>query len=257
MERQVYKKPPIVEAVYEFRFPDSDWDIITWLPILHSSLQNRYPQKPIQLQEQSFEAKQNESKPGLGINIRHLPKFQFRDNDHKQLVTISPTTLAINDLEPYSGWDNLQPRIMEALTAYGKAVGNRPLSRIGARYINRIELVNDGSLDLEEYFTIMPSRPDELPPSASALFMKIDFVYPDEQVLARVTFNTEMPFQEEAKETAKVNIILDIDVFANVSGIKLNDSAIIQLVESLRNKERTIFEAVITSKTRELFHEPK
>lgn len=257
MSRVIYKNPPITEAVCEFRFSPDEWDI-TWPGELYSAIKKDYPQKPRQYQEQILEQRPD------GLTHRQITKVQFLSTDGTRTVSVGPGTIAIHDLYPYSSWEQFSLRIFSVLSAYQAVINNRPLIRVGLRYINRIDLRKEKSVELDQYFSGLPNQPEEWPSQIFDFLFKFELAYPD-GAAARIFWTSERESEKNPKETSNktrkkesrgLAVILDIDVYSFISGKHLiSGKEVEELVTDLRQKERTLFESTITDKTRKLFNE--
>lgn len=249
--RRKYKNPPITEAVCEIRFAEvPPWDI-TFPGQLYQVIRGVYPTKPLTLQQHNIELSQG-SHFTLGAA---LTKVQFSTKDGRRMLSIAPGALSIHDLRPYSGWESFRDRISEGLSTYCREAKPGEVVRIGLRYINKITI--PGAIkDLDEYFLGLPQRVDQLPTAISNFVFRAEFAYEDQpSMIAKVTFATAAVEENEDRQS----FVLDVDVIWQSGGqtnSKIQNSAqALKIIERLRNEERTIFEALITDKTRSLFDE--
>ncbi len=131
------KTPPLVEALCEFRFAeDSAWDWV--LPgQLYEKIRADFP-KRAQIQ-------------GFGVQVQAPPKakpiasvhpaperVQFIRSDDSAMVQVGFNLLAINQLKPYSSWNEFSALIMQIYEDYCQIAGETRMARIGLRYINQL-----------------------------------------------------------------------------------------------------------------------
>ena len=175
-------------------------------------------------------------------------KVQLITKDEKRIVGVGPNTLSVHMLHPYQdpndldkiGWDEFLPRISRALDAYWGVTQPQGVIRIGIKYINK--LVIPGELTkVSEYLRCALPDVDGLPSHLLNLMSRAEYAYEDNVRLALSQGKVENGF------------ILDIDViwegYDALSRIETDTR-----IDDLRNREREVFETVITDKARGLFN---
>lgn len=243
-----YRKPPIIEAICEFRFaPGLDWD--PTLPgKLHAELMNDYPGKP--RHQKSIE---------LGVQPQggFPPNLQFREGpekvqliteNEKRIVGIGPDVLSVHMLHPYQdpidsdkvGWDEFRPRISRALSAYWEVVQPQGVKRVGVRYINKLAVQGEVTTAKEFLRCALPEV-DGLPSHLVNLMSRVEYAYPDGVKLVLSQGKVEDGF------------IFDIDVILE-SYEALAQENTDPIIDDLHFRERNVFEAVVTNKARDLFN---
>jgi uncharacterized protein (TIGR04255 family) len=148
------KKPPLIEALCEFRFdPSSPWD---WTI-------------PGQLFDKiGHEFSERSQVQGLGVQIQvgpgpapttHLStgpeRVQLRRPDGSAMVQVGPHLMAVNHLRPYPQWETFRGLIMRVFSTYSDVTHTTSLSRIGLRYINQIELPAE-PVEIGDFSTLKP-----------------------------------------------------------------------------------------------------
>ncbi len=146
--RKRYRKPPIVEALVEFRFePDDNWDM-TAPGLMYEHLKSKYPKRR-QVQHHDFNLTARDTQ--LEGKVQIIDRMQFLGEDEHTLVQVSPHFLAVNQLAPYESWESFVPIIKRGLDTYRDVVSPNRLQRVGIRYINHIGFDNE-QIELEDYF---------------------------------------------------------------------------------------------------------
>jgi uncharacterized protein (TIGR04255 family) len=246
--RRQYKYPPIEEAVCELRFNASGWDI-TWPGQLFNLTKKDYSAKP-RSQQQSIVS----IEPGTGLTVKpELLKTQLVSADGKRLLGIAPGTFSIHELRPYSGWESFHERIRSSIQSLLTVANEIAVSRIGIRYINRIPITGE-SAELSEFFTCVPDKTGNLPEAVMSFFARVDFAYPQDDSIVRVTFASG------DGSTDELIVMLDIDAIwenqATPMVLAPGSDAIKKfdlMLCDLRDRERNVFEGLITDKTRKVF----
>jgi uncharacterized protein (TIGR04255 family) len=149
---KIIKNSPIVEAVCELRFKDAT-DDLTIFGKLHDKLKGIYPNKKrSMLREIKFASTEGKT---TAIPIE-TDLQQFINNEGTSLIQIGKNILTINELTPYSSWVNFYERITQVYNTYSEITGLNQVERIGLRYINKIEFV-DEFIKLGDYFKLRPT----------------------------------------------------------------------------------------------------
>lgn len=174
-------------------------------------------------------------------------------SDGKRLLGIAPGTFSIHELRPYSGWESFHKRILSSVQSLLKLANEISISRLGIRFINRIPITEE-SAELSAFFTCVPDKAGNLPEAVVSFFARVDFAYPQDDSIVRVTFasgdgSTDAPI-----------VMLDIDaIWENQSSplVLTADKDAIKKFDlmlcNLRDRERDVFEGLITDTTRKVF----
>jgi uncharacterized protein (TIGR04255 family) len=77
---------------------------------------------------------------GLGQRLVPPPqRMRFRHAERPLLLQLDATTLIVNILAPYPGWDTVVGDVMSAWNRLRQVLSPSAITRVGLRYINRIE----------------------------------------------------------------------------------------------------------------------
>lgn len=247
MTRREYKNPPIEEALCEIRFvPGSEWDL-TMPGRFYEEVRGQYDGKPRQqaIMEAQLQAAPRVEDPMFQLR-QESSKILFPDAEERRLVGIGPNILSVHVLRPYPGWEDFRSRIDEACRAY-RSIGNpKAVQRIGLRYINRV-VVKGTSIELDDYFTVSPEPPPNLPLTMAVFLNRVESVFDDEPIRLTTTFaSVDAPPEHSA-------FLLDLDVTREWSPEALPLEELMGQLEELRRRERDAFEETITNKAREVF----
>jgi uncharacterized protein (TIGR04255 family) len=125
-----YPNPLIVEAVCEIQFELSEEN--PWKPSLfgdfYRNVQGEYPEmEPLQ---------------GVGVQLQVSPQglgMRFRHAERPLFLQLEETSLIVNFLAPYPGWERVVRDVMDAWRHAVQVLSPSAVTRIGLRYINRIE----------------------------------------------------------------------------------------------------------------------
>ena len=251
-ERHRYKNPPIEEALCEFRFqPGQDWNL-TIPGRLQSVIGDEYPGKP---RERRFVEVGVRAEGGMPSDLSvggGLVRVQLTTADGTRMVGVGPDVLSIHMLRPYQdrersdggGWEEFQPRIVEALGAYWPISEPQGVIRVGVRYINKI-VVPQARVKVEDYLTCALPEVEGLPSNLAEFMSRVDYRYDDDMRIVLSQSTIEAP-------QGHVGFLLDLDaIWERPDPVGINEAS--EIAADLRDRERDAFEAVITERARELF----
>jgi uncharacterized protein (TIGR04255 family) len=248
MERRQYRNPPIEEALCELRFePGAEWDVAV-IGRFRERIKALYAGKPReqQLMEAGFQWGPQRTDSFMSLR-QGLARVQFPTDDGRRLVAVGHDVMSVHVLRPYPGWDeDFRPRIAEVLAAYTAITAPTGVQHISLRYINRV-VIQQASIMLDDYFTAPPPIPASFPQISPAIFSRIESSYADEPIRLAYTFANAQALEGQSA------FLLDLDLRREWQEEPLPLGAVMEAVETLRQHERSAFEALITNKAREVF----
>lgn len=252
--RRQYKRPPITEAVAEFRLaPSGEWDpTIPGRFLLQEGIAHVYTGKPRTQRLRQFLILGAAPGPVPGVATHDSPdRVQLPDQTGSAMVTLGPNTLSVNALRPYEGWHRYQPRIRTAVTAFEAVAEPMRIVRVGLRYINQIgiPIAGGGKVDLEEYFRCAPPIIEGIPRDHRDFNFNCEYVYEDGCTLR---LNHGLTVAEQTDRNV-LNLVLDLDLGWMSGESPISSDTAMSMVELLHQREGMAFESIITDKTRELF----
>jgi uncharacterized protein (TIGR04255 family) len=247
MAEQPYKRPPITEAVIAVSFGDSvdardlgkaNYDFERFYPH-HQDARN--------VNLEFFMLPKPGSEPDTTVHKDELGHRRSSD-DQTQIVILWPSLFVFSQLAPYPGWDAFCGRFCRDWALWKKVFGYRKITRVGVRYINRIDLPIIGTVtQLEELFHVYPRIPDDLGPIfAYAMQMQL----PYSEISGRITINAA---SVPSPLLAHSSFIFDQDLYTEIN-VPQTDDALYKLLNQIHVKKNEVFEASITDRARELFN---
>ncbi len=249
MQRRQYRSPPIEEAVCELRFlPNPEQDFAAPARF-YEAIRNDYPAKP-ELQALPPSELTVEGKPaGFQVALRGQGgKILFSNGARTHLVGLASNLLSVHMLRPYPGWENFRPKIVQAIEAYVAAASPKGLSRIGFRYINKIE-VGQENRPIAELLTIGPLTPEAISLDKATSFVRVEAAYPDRPARLAVTVASVEP-----SKPGGAAMLLDLEVSQEwPSEQPLPIAETMAAIDEFRVRERAAFEAYITNHARKIF----
>lgn len=206
--RRTYKKPPIQEVVCEFRFAAGEpWDL-TVAGLIYERVRSTFPKRRVLT---SVETEVGTGEGEVKQQIRLQERAQFLREDEKAFLQIGPNLLAVNHLAPYPTWEQFVPLVRAGFYAYVEIAKPKGLSRLGLRYINRIEPGGE-RIALEEYFAFRPFVGESLPQDFGNFRVGVESAYEDGRDWLRLQLATA------AGQSGRLAFILDLDYFTAKPG---------------------------------------
>jgi uncharacterized protein (TIGR04255 family) len=247
MAEQPYKRPPITEAVIAVAFgvaiDSGDLDRA------NGNFERIYPQyqHARNVDFQVIMPHRPGSVPDTKIQKDEMGHRRSSD-DQTEIVILWPTSLVFSQLAPYPGWDAFFGRFSRDWELWKKVVGYRKISRVGVRYINRIDIPITGNvIQYEEILNIYPHMPDAL---GSILAYGIQTQLPYPEIDGRITINSaSIP----SPILNMSSFILDQDL-STENNISQTDEGLYKLLNQIHMKKNAVFETCITDRARELFN---
>ncbi len=241
---RTYNKPPLIEAVCDFRFSSSqpwDWTIPG---LFYEQIRDRFPIK------EQLNTIETVVDPDQGRFVQQAqPKLQFASETRSEVIQIGPNNLSIHQLPPYDGWAHFKKRILEYLQTYSNAANSSGLSNIALRYINHIELPY-ADVELEDYFRVMPQIPQPIPQIFPAFLLNVDIPYESPVSGLRIIFGTVVP-----KKLGDFAYVLDLNMYSTNDSVPTNEH-VSDWLEIAHERIEVAFDASFTERAHyELFRE--
>lgn len=247
MTQLSYKRAPITEAVIAINFETPiDSESLTNLSGKFSA---HYPQHQdvanLQFDIQLHAIEQQSATTKVDKDLGH----RRSSSDMTELMVLWPSALVVSQLAPYTGWDVFFRRFVRDWKLWKRVIGFKTVSRIGVRYINRLDipLPKDGNVvEQEEYINVYPKLPSIFGPLAS---YAVQAAFPVEEIGSKILINSAVvpsPILDH------ISIVFDQDIIREVD-VPQSDEAIYALLDEIRRKKNEVFEACIRDRARELF----
>lgn len=242
--RRVYRNPPILEAVCEFRFvPGAPWD---WtIPgLFFGRVRGEFPEKKHQnVVDIGLEAQGESVKQVVKGGVARV---QLMSPETGRQIGLGPDVLSVHVTRPYPGWETFGATVESALHTYMEVASPVGLRRAGVRYINRIDIPRPAH-SLDEYLTVPPRITPGLPQTLHTFLGRMEIVL-EPEVLLLQTLAISPP-----ETTGITSCIFDLDVVMTPQDQPRALTNAMQIVHRLRALERDAFEAGICDAARSIF----
>jgi uncharacterized protein (TIGR04255 family) len=240
---QLYKRPPIAEAVVEIRIQNAiSMDTVERV---RDKLLEDYPLPPQKVILLNFEIRED-----AHTVQQQLQGYRLTAPDGARLVTLGPTLISASRLAPYEGWESFIKSARSCWETWKKLVGWQRIVRIGVRYINRIDIPNleDRVINIDDYLSFSLQIPRiGLPALESFATNAVSPLGKDDCKLILNSSSVPSPL---VKNTS---FILDIDI-SREKDLPQNDEGLWALIDKMRDHKNFVFEGCITDAARELFN---
>ncbi len=245
MAEQPYKEPPITEAVIELQFA-TPLDVDDMAKV-SADLKSLYP-----LQQPITDVRVHLNLPsGQQVVTTAHPiethGSRLSTGNQEQIVLVWPQIFVCSQLAPYPGWDAFFERFCRDWGVWKRSLGYRKITRIGVRYINRIDIPAAAPIvQHEEYLNVYPHMPAMF---QTLMAYSVVAQLPLPEIGSILTLNSSSSPSPLLGHTA---FIIDQDI-AKESDVPQNDNSIYTLLNQIRAKKNEVFEACIKPPARELF----
>lgn len=237
-EQKSYPVPPITEAVIEIRFEDSRE--LANLQSIAYKLEKYYGlREKTENRSYNIDLAIGELKTSVDTIIR------LTNNDQDQIAILAPDKIIVSQLAVYPGWQTFYDRFLRDWKACKSVFGYRKITRVGMRYINRIDVPpQEGICRYEDYLALHVKLPDFLDPARN-FSLRIEKPFDAPKCIVAVASNPmPSPFPHCGA------FLLDIDAGCT-EAVPQRDDALMELLENLRHLKNQVFEASITDLSRE------
>lgn len=244
-EWEQYRKPPITEAAVEFRLRGT---------VAQSKVEKAAKKlgKFYELSEEQhvsefrFDAKTGKVDGGKPEWIGR----KLSSKDQTDVLLLRKGSLIFSRLAPYRGWPDFRARIMRDWEAWVKATGASVISRIGMRYINRLDILvgSEALVDVDHYLNVGPRFPDVNGLPMTGFSMQVRRPLATDELDLILNTGTVVP----SPLVGYASLTLDIDL-SRSRDLPKDGPELWTFLDMMRSQKNNVFEACITPAARELF----
>jgi len=240
----LYKRAPITEAVIELRY-----DQLLEKEAV-DKLNNRF--KGAYAKSEKYESyavsvtMPNTGKISADAVSDGRGGFKLTSGDQSDLLLVTAVSMTCSRLAPYLGWEPFYERAQRDWAEARQQFGYRKLSRVGVRFINRIDVPAPGATTrIEDYLSVYPKYSEEVWSLLNGYAMQI---VSDIDGYRCMTNSGLVP----SPVIGHISFLLDIDV-AKVVDVPQAESELWEMIPKMRLLKNRLFETSITQQTRNLF----
>lgn len=244
-----YKRPPIIEAVIEIRLDeeisDSNKNKI-WRDFI-----DEYPLEDMVIAAKDVEIKIDGNADNATTSTKIEKGLRRLSANADEVILLWKNSFIVSQLAPYPGWEAFIGRFEQGWSIWKKTAGYKNISRIGVRYINRIDIPSsDIEQPISRYLSIYPNIPETL---GSSAHYAIQTQIPLAQDNLTLTISSSLLPPTMAPLLNHKSYIMDIDI-GRENNPPQNDIAILELLNNIREIKNQCFESCITQQARNLFN---
>ena len=174
---------------------------------------------------------------------------RLESEDGMWVVQAKSDSLAVSRLAPYETWETLVDKLKMVWPAYRAAFAPEVVTRIGARFINKIAIGPD-PVDLDDLLTTGPRIPASMPQAFLNFASTVIVPLPDLHCGVTLTQSSELLPLADGRRT--MNVLLDIDAFAEEAWA-VDDFAMWERLSDLRIAKNRAFFGALKPTTLERF----
>jgi len=219
-ENKIYKNAPLIETVFEIRFPGE--------PAIECN-RDKFYEKIRDIYSKVLVPKSFEGR------AMALEPYRFEQNDGTNGIMLSINKMAIY-CKKYEGFKLFKKEVMRILSIFEELFKIQKLNRTGLRYINIIPFTRERNIiPIKNYLNIKI----ELPKSISTDFKNLNIIFVSQTKGGSITTRIEPAISQDRTQEA---IILDFD-YAKEG--ELNFSWIDKYLDESHQHTKYLFEELI------------
>jgi uncharacterized protein (TIGR04255 family) len=245
-EREVFPNAPITEALIDIKVQLPEATNLSILSTYHEIIKQNFPNKKERIAWQGGIEFEEGQEPKLSAPLGGPDGYLFTSSDEKRVVQARMDGFTYSRLKPYTCWEEFMYEAKELWKLYVEIAGPLSISRLGLRYINRIDIPIP-IRDFKEYILTFPEIAPEIPRELNDFFMQV--VIQDSDIDIK-TILTET-IDKSCLNDLTIPLIFDIDVFKESKlSIESDFWSDFKYMQELKNR---IFFNSVTDKAKELF----
>lgn len=238
-----YQKPPITEAIIDFRVELPTEIGVNELNKAHGGEEATYPS--VEQLHAAFGQMQVGPQVSAIAGSQHIG-YLFRSVDGKQIYQARLQGFTMSRLAPYESWNTFRDEARRLWDLYCSVAKPSRIVRLAVRYINRIDIPLPLN-DFKNYLRTVPEVSSDLPQGLAGYLMQLAVPLEDIKSLTLINETIIEPANQNV-----VSVVLDIDIF-RTADLPADEESTWAFFEELRFHKNKVFEACITDKARELF----
>lgn len=246
-EVELFPNAPITEAVLEFQLRLEGDPHLGRLAVIQDTIKGSYPtRRDSKILSAGVQLPAGSMTPWANAEAKQVG-YAFLSADGKQTIQARLNAFGFSRLKPYESWKSFRRDAHEMWEHYKKIARPERITRIGLRYINRIEIPLPIK-DFSEYLLTKLDIASGLPNAISA--MALQAVLRDADTGAGVILNQSIDPNNDSSD--HLPLVFDIDAFKEVD-LPADSGDLWNIVAILRRIKDDFFFKSFTEKAKELF----
>lgn len=237
-----YSRAPLTEALIDIRVELPSEMTLSNLSKVHVGQEENYPRREENIivhGKMSVGAEVGASATQTSNGYRYLSK------DSRQIFQARLDGFTFNRLAPYETWESFREEAHRLWTIYRSIASPKNITRIGVRYINRLDLPVPIK-DFKDYLRTFPEISSGMPQGLSGYFMQLQL--PQADLNAMLVLNQALI---PASAPKMVSVLLDLDLYSETD-LPSDEQEIWERFELFRTRKNKVFEACITDRMRRM-----
>jgi uncharacterized protein (TIGR04255 family) len=173
--------------------------------------------------------------------------FKFTSKEESKVVQIQNNGFSFSKLKPYSDWNQVIIEAKQLWEIYRVNTDIDRISRVAVRFINQLDMPLPIK-DFRDILTKPPDVPEGIPNSISSFLTRVVL----HDVEKGISANVVQALEKSVKPNF-ANIILDIDVYKNITILPEVSEQIWEVFSQMHELKNSIFFGSITENTVRLF----
>jgi len=220
-ENEVYKNAPLVETVFEIRFPEE--------PAVECN-RDRFYEKIRSVYSRVLVPKSIEGR------AMAIEPYKFEREDRTCLIMVSINKLAFS-CKKYEGFETFKKETTRLFSIFGELFKIKKLKRTGLRYINVIPFTREKNIiPIKNYLNIQIKLPQSIPTD----FKHLSIIFVSQTEGGSITTRIEPIISKDQTQEA---IMLDFDYAKEEN---LNFDSIEKYLDESHKHTKYLFEELIT-----------
>ncbi len=240
-----YSRPPIIESIINIQF-EKDVGFKEVEALRKKFSKHYFNEIEIPHYNVKVEVRENTKKHEAKVKQESI-SYRFSNEDSNQLLVLEPNSFIVSQLAPYAGWDEFYERFRRDWEAWRRVVGYQKISRIGVRYINRLDIpLKNEKVKHEEYVNIYPRLPSYF---SSVNSYQVECIIPLDEVNAELRLNSAVV---PSPVLNHLSVLIDQDIFKD-NELPQKNADLFMYLEAIHKEKNKVFELCVSDKARELF----
>ena len=238
-----YAHAPLTEALIDIRVElPTEVGLSKLLEVHQHAHQEDYPRREQLLVVHG----QMSIGPEVGASARQSSNgYRFISKDGRQIFQARLDGFTFSRLAPYEAWEPFRDEAHRLWNAYRSIANPKNITRIGIRYINRLDLPLPMT-DFKDYLKTVPEVSSGMSQGLSGYFMQLQL--PQVDLNAMLVLNQALIPPPTPK---LVSVLFDIDLYSD-SDLASDEQSLWERLEAFRIRKNKVFEASITDRVRRL-----
>lgn len=247
MSSASYPRPPIQEAILDVFVTLPEGVDLDKMAEFGEHVATQFPErKPRHSVQGNFRINMEDASQNTARSVVKHSGFIFRNPAKDRAVQARLDGFTFNRMPTYAGWAEFSTEARALWELYVKIVSPALISKIGLRYVNRINLPIDLS-SFRDYCPLFPDSAVMISPISNFL---LSYAAP---CAGGATAEITVAIPPPPLNKSAVPLLLDVNLVQEVEA-PLTKVDFWPMFENLRTQKNLLFEASITDKARALFH---